>query len=76
MKSPRKSMKEACSEGSRRARCLKPGIDNGCASGLYGKRGLMQLEVRKVSLSLPGNVSPVGGAVVKKPLWLLEAAYW
>lgn len=36
----------------------------------------MQLDVRNVIFSVPGHVSPEGGAVVKKPLWLFEATYW
>lgn len=61
-------MKEAFKVGIQSARCLKPGIAKGWESGLYGNRGLIQLDVKKVNLSVAGAVRPVSGAVVKYPL--------
>lgn len=49
MKSPRKSMNEALSSGINFARCLRPRIDSGWSNGLYGNRGLMQLDVKNVN---------------------------
>ncbi len=61
-------MNDAWISGIHFARCFKPGIDRGCEDGLYGNRGLMQLDVKNVNLVAPGAICPAGAAVVKKPL--------
>lgn len=67
-------MKDAVRDGSHFDRCLKPGIDSGWERGLYGYRGMIQLEVKNVSLSLPRTVVPGLGAVVKYPDCLFDIA--
>lgn len=69
-------MKDALRDGSHFDTCLKPGIDRGCEIGLYGNRGMIQLEVRNVNLSLPRTVVPGLGAVLKYPDWLFDIANW
>lgn len=56
MKSPRNSMNEASSLGSHFARCFRPGIVSGWENGLYGNRGLMQLDVKIVNFPRPGCI--------------------
>ena len=53
--------------------CSIPGILNGCERILYGKFGLMQLEVTNESLLAAGE--PGLGAVTKAPVLLLDNEY-
>lgn len=53
--------------------CSIPGIFKGCERTLYGKFGLMQLDVTKDSRFAAGD--PGRGAVIKLPVLLLDNEY-
>src|SRR5690242_6276695 len=64
-------MKYGLSSCSQSARCFMPGNSSGCCTGVYGTRGLMQLEWTNVYLlSLNADICPGRGAVVNVPVLL------
>jgi hypothetical protein len=70
-------MKEGCKIDGNFATVFEtysmPGMRRGCENGLYGKFGLIQLEVRKLNLLAVRD--PGVGAVKNDPVMLFEREY-